>query len=68
MRQTVRDLREQGLDNEAAPPGWLRVDRDGSDNAVPDEVEAALLIGNAATHVTLCASLHVFYTVRIYIA
>jgi hypothetical protein len=55
MQQTVRDLREQGLDNEAAPPGWLRVDRDGSDNAVPDEVEAALLIGNAATQLAKMA-------------
>jgi hypothetical protein len=55
MQQTVRDLREQGLDDEAAPPGWLRTDRDGSDNAVPDEVEAALLIGNAAAQLTKMA-------------
>jgi hypothetical protein len=47
MEQTVRDLRIQKLDNESAPPGWLRVGRDGSDDA-PDEVEIELLISKAA--------------------
>jgi hypothetical protein len=47
MEQTVRDLRAQGLDDEAAPPGWLSVDRDGS-NSIPDQVDVALSIASAA--------------------